>query len=431
MFSGKVFRGVFRGTQLCQSASIRPRSQIRALRRRKLQNSGPLQKTIRVLAFLEARWPTTGPAKNLLEFGRRAAGNRSSGLSANLAVATFCRGKEPTSNDLVLACEKAGLEVHVLRERSRFDLALVPAIRKLITLCQPEIIESHAVKSHFLVRLTGINRGRPWIAFHHGYTWTSPKTKIYNYLDRWSLPAASKVVTDCRPFASSLQEIGVRPERIMIQHSSVDTFSPASDEEVLELRQNLGIPLDSQVVLCVGRLSREKAQADLVEAAALLRREGKQRNLWFVVVGEGPDRQKLKDMARYLLVEDRFVFTGHLTDLRPYYTLANVFVLPSHTEGSPNVLLEAMAAGLPIVATAVGGVPEIVTNEKQALLVEKHNPLALAQAIGRLLSDATLQRKLAEAARLAISIHSPTAYCDSILSLYQSCLAGMANFSDS
>ena len=181
-------------------------------------------------------------------------------------------------------------------------------------------------------------------------------------------------------------------------------------------------------MLCVGRLSREKAQADLIKAAALLRKENKQGNLRFILVGEGPDQQMLKNMARCLLVEDWFVFSGHVSDLRSYYTLADLFVLPSHSEGSPNVLLEAMAAGLPIVATAVGGVPEIVTNEKQALLIEKHNPLALAQAIGRLLRDANLQGTLAQGARLSISAYSPTVYCDSILSLYQSCLAKRAGF---
>ena len=343
----------------------------------------------------------------------------------------FLSPPKPTSNDFVLACQNAGLEVHILRERFRFDFAVVPAIRKLVALCKPDIIESHAVKSHFLIRLAGINRERPWIAFHHGYTWTSPKTRIYNYLDRWSLPAASKVVTDCRPFAFSLEQIGVRPERIAIQHSSVDAFSPAPDKEVLDLREILDIPMDTQIVLCVGRLSREKAQADLIQAAALLRRENEQRKIRFIVAGEGPDQPMLEDMARYLRVEDWFIFTGHLSNLRPYYSLASLFVLPSHTEGSPNVLLEAMAAGLPIVATAVGGVREIVTNEKQALLVEKHNPLALAHAIARLLGDTELQRRLAEAARKSISAYSPATYCDSILSLYQSCLAATVESPDS
>jgi glycosyltransferase involved in cell wall biosynthesis len=393
-------------------------------------SSGSLMRPVRVLAFIEALSPTTGPAKNLIEFARRAAGAPQSLLGANITLATFHRGNGPISNDFVLACEKAGLEVHVLRERFLFDLAVVPAMRKLIALHKPDIIQSHAVKSHFLIRLTGINRECPWIAFHHGYTWTSSRTRIYNHLDRWSLPAASKVVTDCRPFASALEKIGVRPERIVIQHSSVKNFSPASDKEVSELRQALGISKDTPVLLCVGRLSREKAQADLVEAAALLRRANKQRKIRFILAGGGPDEQMLKDTARSFFVEDWFIFTGHLPDLGPYYTLANLLVLPSHTEGSPNVLLEAMAAGLPIIATDVGGIPEIVTNEKEALLIEKQNPVALARAIERLLGDVNLQSRLGEAARRRISAYSPAAYCDSILSLYQSCLATNVELSD-
>ena len=387
-------------------------------------SSGSLARPVRVLAFMEALRPTIGPARNLIEFACRAAGTSQSLFRANIIIGAFHRGNGPLSNDFVLACEKAELEVHVLRERFLFDLAVVPAIRKLIALCKPDIIQSHAVKSHFLVRLAGINRECPWIAFQHGYTWTSPRNKIYNYLDRWSLPAASKVVAVCRPFASALEEIGVRPERIVIQHNSVNTFSPASDKEVFELRQSLGISVETQVVLCVGRLSREKAQADLVEAAALLRRENKLRKIRFILAGEGPDEQMLKNTAKSFLVEDWFIFTGHVPDLRPYYTLANILVLPSHTEGSPNVLLEAMAAGLPIIATAVGGVPEIVFDEKEALLVEKQNSVALARAIDRLLSDANLQSRLAEAARQRVLAYTPAAYCDSILSLYQSCLAG-------
>jgi glycosyltransferase involved in cell wall biosynthesis len=396
-----------------------------------IEGSGAPQKSVRVLAFMEALWPTTGPAKNLLEFACRAAVAPKSLPRANIEIATYHRGTGPISSDFVLACQKAGLEVHIIHERFLFDLAVVPAIRELIARRRPDIIQSHAVKSHFLIRLAAIHRERPWIAFHHGYTWTSPRTRIYNQLDRWSLRAASRVVTVCRPFASDLEEIGVRPERIVVRHNSVKSFSPAREEVVVQLRQTLGISENTQVLLCVGRLSREKAQADLIEAAALMRREGSQANVRFVVAGDGHDRQKLQDMARSLLVEDWFIFAGQVADLVPYYTMADLVVMPSHTEGSPNVLLEAMAAGLPIIATAVGGVPEIVENEKQALLVEKHNPMALARAIEQLLNDANLRKRLSEAARQSISSYSPEAYYDSILSLYQACLVGKYGLSNS
>ena len=141
-----------------------------------IQTPCPSQKAVRVLAFLEARRSTTGPAKNLLEVSRRAVADKNGKLKANIAIATFTRGQDPTANEFTLACEKAGLEIHFLRERFRFDLAVVPAIRKLIALCQPDIIESHAVKSHFLIRLSGISREHPlgcispWI-----HLWTDPR----------------------------------------------------------------------------------------------------------------------------------------------------------------------------------------------------------------------------------------------------------------
>jgi glycosyltransferase involved in cell wall biosynthesis len=389
-----------------------------------------LKRPIRVLAFMEALSSTTGPAKNFIEFASRATGTPQSSVRADVVVATFHRGSGAPSNNFVVACQESGLKVHVLHERFLFDLAVIPAIRKLVVCYQPDIIQSHAVKSHFLIRLSGAYRERLWIAFHHGYTWTNPRTRLYNQLDRWSLRAASKVVAVCGTFASTLESIGVCPERIVIQHNSVKTFSPASDNEVIELRRSLGISPDTQVLICVGRLSREKGQADLIQVASLLRKSNYPRKIKFILAGEGPDEQKLKAAARSFHVEDWFIFTGHIPDLRPYYTLADLLVLPSHTEGSPNVLLEAMAAGLPIIATAVGGVPEIVMNEKEALLVEKHNPVAIARAIERVLSDGGLRIGLTENAQQRSSAYSPAAYCDSLLTLYQNSLVKKVYLSD-
>jgi glycosyltransferase involved in cell wall biosynthesis len=380
------------------------------------------EKPVRVLAFMEALWPTTGPAKNLLEFAGRAAVAPGPLCRATISIATYHRGNEPVDNEFVVACKKAGLEIHIIHERFLFDLAVISTIRNLIERFQPDIIQTHAVKSHFLVRLSGINRKRPWIAFHHGYTWTSLRTRVYNELDRWSLVAANKVVTVCRPFALTLQGIGVNPARIVVRHNSVKSFSPASAETVAQLRQNLEIQQGARVILCVGRLSREKAQSDFIEAASLIRRNNPPRDIRFVVAGDGPDRHRLKDLAKARDVADLVIFAGQVADLGPYYTMADLAVLPSHTEGSPNVLLEAMAAGLPIIATAVGGVPEIVEHEKQALLVEKQNPFELARSIERLLDDTDLCGRLSTAAQLSISAYSPEAYRDSILSLYENCL---------
>jgi glycosyltransferase involved in cell wall biosynthesis len=379
-------------------------------------------KVVRVLDFMEASW-LTGPAKNLIEFASRAVAAPQSALRASIAVATFHRSSSEASNEFTLACQQAGLNVHVIQERFAFDFTVISAMGKLIATYDPEIVQTHSVKSHLLMRLTGIYRRRPWIAFHHGYTWTDLKMRAFNELDRLSLPSASKVVTVCRPFAAALEDIGVRAERIVIQHNSVRPFVPAADDKVLELRRTHRISPGTQVLLHVGRLSREKGQIDLIEAVALLRKENSERKLCLIIVGDGPDSRKLEDAATASGVADWVVFAGHQADVAPYYTMADLMVLPSHTEGSPNTLLEAMAAGLPIVATAVGGILEIVIDGKDALLVEEHSPHALADGIARVLGDDNLRRQISGAARRTASTFSPEAYCDSMLSLYRSCLA--------
>jgi glycosyltransferase involved in cell wall biosynthesis len=395
---------------------------VRASARSRQEESSSSARAIRVLAFIEAS-SLTGPAKNLIEFARRTAHHQQSSLRVNLAIATFYRGGSLGSNEFTLACQCAGVKLHVIQEQFAFDFSVIPAIRRLIAAYDPQIVQTHNVKSHFLMRLTRACQQRRWIAFHHGYTWSDLKVRLYNQLDRWSLPSASKVVTVCRQFATDLESIGISEQRIAIRHNSVNLFLPAAEDRVLELRRSLRIPDGTQVMLTVGRLSREKGQADLIEAVSLLRKEDRERQLRLVVVGDGPDSQRLKEAARTSEVADWIVFAGHQADVSPYYTMADLMVLPSHTEGSPNSLLEAMAAGLPIVATAVGGVPEIVITEKDALLVEKHNPAALARAIARVLRDGNLRRKISAAARNTAGAYSPAAYYDFMLSVYSNCLA--------
>jgi len=395
------------------------------LTRHNEQPAAESARTVRVLDFMETPF-LSGPAKNLIRFARHAAKPNASSLRVSVCVATFRRGNAPSDNDFTVACKQAGMEVQSIRERFAFDPAIVPAIRKLIAEYNPDILQTHSVKSHFLVRLTGAYKRHRWIAFHHGYTWTNLKVLLYNQLDRFSLPASSRVVTVCNPFASELERLGVDRARIAIRHNAVNHFVPATDGAVSELRQNLRLSPGTPVLVSVGRLSREKGQAELIKALANLRKENAERKLRLLVVGDGPDRRGLERLASSSGLADWVSFVGHQFDVAPYYTMADVMVLPSSTEGSPNALLEAMAAGLPIVATAVGGVPEIVSNRNSALLVPKQDPVALSGAIARVLDSEDLRRQLSQAARNTASAYTPEAYGDFMLSLYQDCLGQAA-----
>jgi glycosyltransferase involved in cell wall biosynthesis len=406
-----------RRTVLQSSGELRPNLKVEGLECQVPKLSQP----IRVLDFLETSW-LSGPAKNLIEFARRAAQPNRMPVQANIAIATFHRGSGSPSNDFTVACQRAGLKLHIVREKFAYDPAVISAMRHLIEAYDPDIVQTHGVKSHFLLRLTGAHRRHRWIAFHHGYTWTDLKVRLYNRLDRWSLPASSRVVTVCQAFASAMERIGIPRERITIQHNSVNTFLPVSTDAVAKLRQKLRIPDDAKVLLNVGRLSREKGQAELIKALAILRKQSTDPKLRLVLVGYGPDRRRLEYTADVEGVADWVIFAGHQGDVVPYYSMADLMVLSSRTEGSPNVLLEAMAAGLPIVATAVGGVPEIVCDAKAALLVQTQNPVALARGMLQILDDQNLRARLCSAARKRAAAYSPEAYCDSLLALYRDCM---------
>jgi glycosyltransferase involved in cell wall biosynthesis len=179
----------------------------------------------------------------------------------------------------------------------------------------------------------------------------------------------------------------------------------------------LGILPSELVILAVGRLSAEKGHADLLAAFALAAARPRRARIRLVVVGDGVEHARLSGLARPL--GDRVLFAGHQADTRPWFWIADLFVLPSHSEGSPMALLEAMQSRLAIAATAVGGVPELIENEVSALLVAGHDPPALAAALDRLLEDPALRSRLAEAAFERVRRHPPSQRCAALLRLYR------------
>ena len=175
-------------------------------------------------------------------------------------------------------------------------------------------------------------------------------------------------------------------ERIRIQHNSVKPFVVPNAEAVENVRRKHGIG-EELVVLCAGRLSTEKGQADLLEAVALIAKMPDIPRFRLLLAGDGVERQHLEQLSARLGIQEKVIFAGHASDMRPYYAMASMLVLPSHSEGSPNVVLEALAAGLAVAATTVGGVPEILEEGRTGLMVPPRNSAALAEVTARLLRD--------------------------------------------
>jgi glycosyltransferase involved in cell wall biosynthesis len=346
---------------------------------------------LRLLAIIEAR-TLTGPAKNLIEFAQLATAH-----GVETSAATFTRAEDSTL--FLDTARRESVPVFPIPERGRFDRDVIHAITELVSVVQPDIIQTHAVKSHFLARLAGIHRHVPWVAFHHGYTRPDWRARLYNQLDLWSLRAPTKVITVSEPFRRQLQRRGVAAERIEIVHNAIrpDWAAEAGKpENSAKLRAEMNIAPDCHVVLSVGRLSREKDHATLLEAMSLL---PKRFAAHLVIVGDGPERPRIERKIASLGLAGAVTLIGQKNSAEPYYGIANVVVLSSRSEGSPNALLEAMAAGVPVVATDVGGVPEIAVHGDTALLVQPGDPGELAESMGRLIREPQLGSRLAARAR--------------------------------
>jgi len=354
----------------------------------------------RVLAFIEALG-VTGAARTLLDTHVIDVSQRSRRFT-DLHIATYRRrtGDAQHHNGLdalVEAVRSRGIPITVIDEGRAFDPALPFRVNRTLAAVGPDIVETHNIKSHALVACAPARASIPWLAFHHGYTDTDLKVRVYNRLDRWALRRADAVVTTCRAFADNLCAAGVERSRISVVHGAI---APAAIPDRAAARRALGMTDADQVVLAVGRLSREKGHDTLVDACAALDSSMRAR-ITVLIAGDGPESARLAEHAASAGVSLRL--DGFQGDVAPYYAAADVFVLPSRSEGSPTVLLEAIAAGCSVVAACVGGVPEIVEHGVSALLVSPERPLSLRDAIAALLENPASAARLAGGARRAAS----------------------------
>jgi teichuronic acid biosynthesis glycosyltransferase TuaC len=193
----------------------------------------------------------------------------------------------------------------------------------------------------------------------------------------WALPRAARVVAVSRALADEVVAMGVDRDRVSIVMNGVDgdLFKP---RDRAAARKQLGLP-DGPLAVYVGNLKPEKGVLDLGKAWPSVLRH--LPNATLVVVGDGPLQGELEAMTKPLGERVRLIPRQPLEKVPSYLAAADILVLPSHSEGTPNVVLEALASGRRVVATAVGGVPDLITSPKLGSLVPPHDPDALADAL--------------------------------------------------
>jgi glycosyltransferase involved in cell wall biosynthesis len=202
-----------------------------------------------------------------------------------------------------------------------------------------------------------------------------------------------------------IEQTGVSPEKVVTIYNGVDAenFSTSGTRTTGQVLQPFGIPTDVPLVGSVGRFRPQKGYADLLVAMKQVKENAPTARL--LLVGDAELQADLEAKAMSLGLDEVVTFAGVRTDVPEILTALDVFVLASLWEGMPNAILEAMAAGLPVVATAVGGTPEVVVDGVTGLLVPPRDPTALAQAITRLLDDPDLRQRMGRAGRERVLQH--------------------------
>jgi glycosyltransferase involved in cell wall biosynthesis len=264
-----------------------------------------------------------------------------------------------------------------------------------------DLVLCHGYKANILGRVAARRVGMPAVAVSRGWTGENRKVRAYEWLDRSHLRLMDHVVCVSDGQAEKVRRWCRVPEgRISVIRNSarLQAFTATNPDARQKL---LGLfpsgQAVSRVVLAAGRLSPEKGFTVLLEAADAILRADPAAGV--VLFGEGVLRAKLTCRIVELGWSDRFIMPGFRTDLDALIGAADVVVLPSFTEGLPNVALEASAAGVPVVATAVGGTPEVIADGESGYLVAPGQPGDLAARVSELLGDSDVRRQMGAAGR--------------------------------
>jgi glycosyltransferase involved in cell wall biosynthesis len=391
----------------------------------------PASDAVKVLRVI-ARLNMGGPA---LHVAYLTAGLRSRGYDTTLVAGTLARGEDSMAFVAealevdVVRIDELGREISPLR-----DLLATLRLARLIRRERPQILHTHTAKAGTVGRVAALLAGRrkPPIVVHtfHGHVlrgYFGPvRSRFFRLLERWLAAQTTALVAVSPQVRDDLVALGVAPrERFVVIRLGIELEERVAPEQNgrAESRRYLGIPDGRFAVGWIGRMTGVKRTDDVLVAFKRLRDEGVDAVL--CMVGDGPDRNQLERRAKELGVIRDTLFVGYQEDVAPYYAAFDALVLPSGNEGTPVSVIEALAAGRPVVATRVGGVPDVVRHGEDGFLVEAGATGELARRLAELARDPELAARMGREGRSRVlSRYAVDRLVDDVDRLYQSLLSG-------
>ncbi len=353
-------------------------------------------------------WPSTMPLlPSLLEFrvkilqlisseGKYGAETmllclvKSLALLGHESVIGVFRNSHCPHTEVAEAARLKGLKVEIIPCDGKIDRRAVDVIRHCLQIHSIDLVHTHGYKANFYGYLAARGKGVPAVATYH-LDWPDRglALRLYHLFDRLVVRRFGKIAAVSEAVARSLRRSGVPSAKIVTIDNGID-LSPFAQARPI-LQEEISERPDALIGL-VGRLTPQKGCEYFLRAAQRVLIDFP-RTL-FVLVGEGPDRRKLEELVRDLNIAERVIFAGHREDMPGVYASLDILVLPSINEGLPMTLIEAMAAARPVIATPVGAIPKLIIPEQTGLLVNPRDPVGLAAALGRLISNPDLRHRL-------------------------------------
>ena len=273
---------------------------------------------------------------------------------------------------------------------SPLNPAAVMNVARLLRQENVTLLCTHGYKPNVLGFCAARMCGIPTIAISRGWTWESRKIRLYESVDRWFLRLVDHVVAVSAGQQEKILACGVPHQRVSVIHNAINLADCMAAP--IAIKQELRLPEGALLVASAGRLSPEKNYATMIKVAKRVMQ--KNSAVYFAIFGEGFLREQLEQLIRENGLEGRFFLPGFRADLQALFHDIDIFMLPSLTEGLPNVALEAFAARKPIVATAVGGTPEVVQDGISGYLTTPDNVTFMAERVLQLAGDAALRRDM-------------------------------------
>ncbi|MDR0611786.1 MAG: glycosyltransferase family 4 protein [Planctomycetaceae bacterium] len=263
---------------------------------------------------------------------------------------------------------------------------------------QTSLVCAHGHKSRLLGWLAARRVGIPVVGVSHGWTWQDWKTSLYERLDQWVHHRMDNVVCVSQGQADKVIRTGTPQNRVTVIHNAINPlrFSGIPDYSYRRRLQDFFETEPKLIVGAAGRLSPEKGFDLLAEAVRIVIDETPELSFGVVLFGEGFLRESLQTQIDDSGITNRFKMVGFTSELDKFLPHFDLFVQSSHTEGFPCVNLEAMSAGVPVLATSVGGVPEQIVSGETGLLVPPNNSTSLANGLRQLLENEPLRRLFAK-----------------------------------